>query len=225
MQSSGCVYTAIGWMVPSLAGNPFILFIKLLNQYSVWTIWSAAAGRVWVSVLVLILSLFSFSRLHVCSCVNVLFYDRPHLREGKKRDWGHFPGECANEALLSAVCQCCPLFRLLGCVLHVCQRVRKWERAREVFFRTDVNKNTYHHTDVRLDLNYILNDFITVYFKTLCVSSSPSHVIYCNVVFFWSFRSLAVGKMTAALRRGGRPPRSYRHLSCLWPQQWKMWSS
>lgn len=52
--------------------------------------------------------------------------------------------------------------------------------------------------------------------------SSPSsfhHVIYCNFDVFSSFRSLAVGKMTAALSRGGRHRRSG-----LWPQQWKMWS-
>lgn len=45
---------------------------------------------------------------------------------------------------------------------------------------------------------------------------------YCNFAVFLSFRSLAVGKMTAALSWGGRHRGSYRHLSCPWPQHWRL---
>lgn len=56
--------------------------------------------------------------------------------------------------------------------------------------------------------------------------ASPHLLAFCrNFVISASCRSLAAGKMTAALSRGGRHRRPCRHRSCLWPPQWNMWSS
>lgn len=99
--------------------------------------------------------------------------------------WGHFPGECANEALLSAVCQSYPLFRLLGCVLHVCQKVHKWDRARKLFFGLMSIKSLAPHWwrpsrfKLHFDWFYYCVFQNTVYKLSVFrpCPSSPSHVI------------------------------------------------
>lgn len=184
------------------------------------------------------LSLFFFSSLHVCSSVNVLFYDRPHLRERKKRLRSFSRRVFKRSSALSRLSTLNTVQGSMDVFLHVCEWVRAWMWKHASCFSNWCQWNILFwkpRTILMLQIRSRLNaDLIivpqqhAVYKLSLLIASGIitftfHHVIYCNFVLFSSFRSLAVGKMTAVLSRGGRHRCSCLHPSCLWPQQWKMW--
>lgn len=107
-----------------------------------------------------------------------------------------------------------------GCVfacLWVSQLINA--KARRLLFKLMSMKHfivkAVHHINVKKSIRFRLNtDLMILPQHAVCelflltaswiITFTYHHVIYCNFAVFSSFRSLAVGKMTAALSWGGR---------------------